>query len=435
MSEVAKALDHLEADSSVGAIIITGSEKVFAAGADIKEMKDNTYSTCISGNFLEQWTRVPQSYKPIIAAVNGYAPEILIGTIPGAGGTQRLTRSVGKSKAMEMVLTGCQVEAVEAEKMGLVSKVFPADKLLDEAVKLGEKIASNSQITNTMAKEAVNVAFETTLREGLRFEKRMFHESFEFIKVSKAGQNKNVGIIQLNRPKALNALCNGLMSEVAKALDHLEADSSVGAIIITGSEKAFAAGADIKEMKDNTYSTCISGNFLEQWTRVSQTYKPIIAAVNGYALGGGCELAMMCDIIYAGDSAKFGQPEILIGTIPGAGGTQRLTRSVGKSKAMEMVLTGCQVEAVEAEKMGLVSKVFPADKLLDEAVKLGEKIASNSQITNTMAKEAVNVAYETTLREGLRFEKRMFHGTFATKDQKEGMSAFAEKRKPNFSNQ
>ncbi|VEN59175.1 unnamed protein product [Callosobruchus maculatus] len=260
-------------------------------------------------------------------------------------------------------------------------------------------------------------------------------ESFEFIKVSKAGQNKNVGIIQLNRPKALNALCNGLMSEVAKALDHLEADSSVGAIIITGSEKAFAAGADIKEMKDNTYSTCISGNFLEQWTRVSQTYKPIIAAVNGYALGGGCELAMMCDIIYAGDSAKFGQPEILIGTIPGAGGTQRLTRSVGKSKAMEMVLTGCQVEAVEAEKMGLVSKVFPADKLLDEAVKLGEKIASNSQITNTMAKEAVNVAYETTLREGLRFEKRMFHGTFATKDQKEGMSAFAEKRKPNFSNQ
>ncbi|VEN59176.1 unnamed protein product [Callosobruchus maculatus] len=236
-------------------------------------------------------------------------------------------------------------------------------------------------------------------------------ESFEFIRVSKAGENKNVGIIHLNRPKVLNALCSGLMSEVAKALDHLEADSSVGAIIITGSEKVFAAGADIKEMKDNTYSTCISGNFLEQWTRVPQSYKPIIAAVNGYA------------------------PEILIGTIPGAGGTQRLTRSVGKSKAMEMVLTGCQVEAVEAEKMGLVSKVFPADKLLDEAVKLGEKIASNSQITNTMAKEAVNVAYETTLREGLRFEKRMFHGTFATKDQKEGMSAFAEKRKPNFSNQ
>nr|CAI5839026.1 unnamed protein product [Callosobruchus analis] len=269
----------------------------------------------------------------------------------------------------------------------------------------------------------------------LTYQNAFVPESFEFIKLSKAGENKNVGIIQLNRPKALNALCNGLMSEVAKALDHLEADASVGAIIITGSEKAFAAGADIKEMKDNTYSQCISGNFLEDWTRVSRTYKPIIAAVNGYALGGGCELAMMCDIIYAGDSAKFGQPEILIGTIPGAGGTQRLTRSVGKSKAMEMVLTGCQVPAAEAEKMGLVSKVFPADKLLDEAVKLGEKIASNSQITNTMAKEAVNVAYETSLREGLRFEKRMFHGTFATKDQKEGMAAFAEKRKPSFSNQ
>nr|CAH7767008.1 unnamed protein product [Callosobruchus chinensis] len=289
---------------------------------------------------------------------------------------------------------------------------------------LGRILLSNIQKKNNFNKLIQNVRLYSVATEN-----------FEFIKVSKAGENKNVGIIQLNRPKALNALCNGLMTEVAKALDHLEADTSVGAIIITGSEKAFAAGADIKEMKDNTYSGCISGNFLEHWSRVSQTYKPIIAAVNGYALGGGCELAMMCDIIYAGDSAKFGQPEILIGTIPGAGGTQRLTRSVGKSKAMEMVLTGCQVPAVEAEKMGLVSKVFPADKLLDEAVKLGEKIASNSQITNTMAKEAVNVAYETTLREGLRFEKRMFHGTFATKDQKEGMAAFAEKRKPNFSNQ
>lgn len=164
--------------------------------------------------------------------------------------------------------------------------------------------------------------------------------NYEFIKVEKTGANKNVALITLNRPKALNALCNGLMTEVSKAIDTFESDKSVGAIVITGSEKAFAAGADIKEMQNNTYSQCISGNFLSHWNRVSQTRKPVIAAVNGYALGGGCELAMMCDIIYAGENAKFGQPEILIGTIPGAGGTQRLTRSVGKSKAMEMVLTG-----------------------------------------------------------------------------------------------
>ncbi|XP_018572039.1 enoyl-CoA hydratase, mitochondrial [Anoplophora glabripennis] len=259
--------------------------------------------------------------------------------------------------------------------------------------------------------------------------------SFEFIKVAKAGAKNNVGIITLNRPKALNALCNGLMEEVANAFDVLEADSSVAAIIITGSEKAFAAGADIKEMGNNTYSRCVAGNFLGHWNRVAAAYKPVIAAVNGYALGGGCELAMMCDIIYAGEKAKFGQPEILIGTIPGAGGTQRLTRAVGKSKAMEIVLTGSQVSAQEAEKMGLVSKVFPVDKLLDEAIKLGEKIGSNSQLTTAIAKECVNTAFETTLEQGLHFEKRMFHGTFATKDQKEGMAAFAEKRPPKFVNE
>ncbi|KAJ8923105.1 hypothetical protein NQ315_001658 [Exocentrus adspersus] len=257
----------------------------------------------------------------------------------------------------------------------------------------------------------------------------------EFIKVSKAGAKSNVGVITLNRPKALNALCNGLMQEVADALDVLEADSSVATIIITGSEKAFAAGADIKEMANNTYSQCVSGNFLSHWNRVARTVKPVIAAVNGYALGGGCELAMMCDIIYAGENAKFGQPEILIGTIPGAGGTQRLTKAVGKSKAMEIVLTGNQVPAQEAEKMGLVSKVFPVDKLLEETVKLAEKIGNNSQLTTAMAKECVNTAFETTLEQGLHFEKRMFHGTFATKDQKEGMTAFAEKRPPNFTNQ
>lgn len=259
--------------------------------------------------------------------------------------------------------------------------------------------------------------------------------NYEFIKVEKTGTKKNVALITLNRPKALNALCNGLMTEVGKAIDALEVDDSVGAIIITGSEKAFAAGADIKEMQNNTYSKCITGNFLNHWNRVAETKKPVIAAVNGYALGGGCELAMMCDIIYAGENAKFGQPEILIGTIPGAGGTQRLTRSVGKSKAMEMVLTGNQVGAAEAEKMGLVAKVFPPAELVNEAVKLGEKIASLSPLIVSMAKEAVNVAYETTLREGLHFEKRAFHGTFATKDRKEGMTAFVEKRAPNFTNE
>jgi len=259
--------------------------------------------------------------------------------------------------------------------------------------------------------------------------------NFEFIKVSTAGAKNNVGVITLNRPKALNALCNGLMLEVSKALDTMENDNKIGAIVITGSEKAFAAGADIKEMQNNTFSQCVKGNFLEHWNRVSKTYKPVIAAVNGYALGGGCELAMMCDIIYAGENAKFGQPEILIGTIPGAGGTQRLPRSVGKSKAMEMALTGAQVPAQEAEKMGLVSKVFPVDKLLEETIKLGEKIAGNSQLITKLCKESVNIAFETTLAEGLHFEKRMFHGTFATQDRKEGMTAFVEKRAPNFTNE
>lgn len=259
--------------------------------------------------------------------------------------------------------------------------------------------------------------------------------AYEYIKTDKVGSKTNIGLITLNRPKALNALCDDLMTEVAKALDVFEKDNQVGAIVITGSEKAFAAGADIKQMQNYTYSQCIGGNFLEQWNRVSKTNKPIIAAVNGYALGGGCELAMMCDIIYAGENAKFGQPEILIGTIPGSGGTQRLPRYVGKSKAMEMVLTGGQVNAQEAEKMGLVSKIFPVDKTVAEAVKLGEKISSNSQLINSLCKEAVNQAYETTLSQGLLFEKRLFHSTFATKDQKEGMSAFVEKRAANFKNE
>lgn len=252
------------------------------------------------------------------------------------------------------------------------------------------------------------------------------------IKKEVAGEKKNVGLITLNRPKALNALCKQLMTELASALSEFEKDTSIGAIVITGSEKAFAAGADIKEMQGNTYAQCITQNFLADWTKVANTTKPTIAAVNGYALGGGCELAMMCDIIYAGDKARFGQPEIAIGTIPGAGGSQRLTRVIGKSKAMEMCLTGNMITAEEAEKTGLCSKIFPSDKLVEEAVKLGEKISTHSPLTVALCKEAVNVAFETSLQEGLRFERRHFHATFSTKDQKEGMKAFIEKRVPNF---
>ncbi|KAG5879296.1 hypothetical protein JTB14_021954 [Gonioctena quinquepunctata] len=259
--------------------------------------------------------------------------------------------------------------------------------------------------------------------------------TFENIKVSITGSEKNVGLIELHRPKVLNALNDALVSEVSDALNQFDKDTSIGAIVLTGSERAFAAGADIKENATVVYSQCFQPNFMGNWNKIAETRKPVIAAVNGFALGGGCEMAMMCDIVYAGEKAKFGQPEILIGIIPGAGGTQRLPRSVGKSKAMEMVLTGNQITAQEAEQMGLVSKVFPVDKVLEESIKLGEKIAGNSQIANMVAKECVNTALETTLREGLHFEKRMFHGTFATKDQKEGMAAFIEKRKPNFTNE
>uniref|UniRef100_A0A668VU58 Enoyl-CoA hydratase, mitochondrial n=2 Tax=Oreochromis aureus TaxID=47969 RepID=A0A668VU58_OREAU len=256
--------------------------------------------------------------------------------------------------------------------------------------------------------------------------------NYEYILVEKRGEKKNVGFIQLNRPKALNALCDGLMKEVGQALDAFEADGDVGAVVITGSEKAFAAGADIKEMQNRTFQECYGGNFLAHWNRVSTVKKPVIAAVNGFALGGGCELAMMCDIIYAGEKAQFGQPEILLGTIPGAGGTQRLTRAVGKSLAMEMVLTGDRIGAQEAKQSGLVSKVYPVEQLVSEAVKCGEKIAANSKLVSAMAKEAVNAAFELTLAEGNRLEKRLFHATFATDDRKEGMTAFVEKRKASF---
>uniref|UniRef100_A0A0N5BNP0 Probable enoyl-CoA hydratase, mitochondrial n=1 Tax=Strongyloides papillosus TaxID=174720 RepID=A0A0N5BNP0_STREA len=257
----------------------------------------------------------------------------------------------------------------------------------------------------------------------------------EMIKIDMVGTNKNVALITLNRPKALNALCAQLMTELTQNMLTLDKDDSVNAFIITGSEKAFAAGADIKEMIEQPFAKVYNGSFLGFWSDVTKLKKPVIAAVNGYALGGGCELAMMCDIIYAGDKAKFGQPEINIGTIPGAGGTQRLTRVVGKSLAMEMNLTGNMITAKEAKEAGLVSKVFPSDVLVNEAIKLADKIAEQSPLIVSMAKEAVNKAYETTLAEGLNFERRTFHTTFATKDRKEGMTAFAEKRKAQWSNE
>lgn len=256
--------------------------------------------------------------------------------------------------------------------------------------------------------------------------------SYNYITVEKKGEGEKVAVITLNRPKALNALCDGLMQEVRTAIDELEVDPNIGCCILTGNGRAFAAGADIKEMQPNEFAGVFGGNFLSHWNRLSTMTKPVIAAVNGFALGGGCEIAMMCDIIYASEKAQFAQPEILLGTIPGAGGTQRLPRAVGKSLAMEMVLTGDRISAQQALQFGLVSKVCPPETLLDEALKTAEKIASNSKLINQMAKEAVNASYELTLAEGNRLEKRFFHATFATNDRREGMTAFVEKRKANF---
>ena len=250
--------------------------------------------------------------------------------------------------------------------------------------------------------------------------------TFENIATEKRGA---VGIVTLNRPKVLNALCAALITELGLALDDMEADAAIGCIVLTGSDKAFAAGADIKEMVGKSYIDVLLADFVTVgWERVTTCRKPVIAAVAGFALGGGCEIAMMCDFIIAADNARFGQPEILLGTIPGAGGTQRLTRLIGKSKAMEMVLTGRQIGAEEAERCGLVSRVVPLAELLPEAIRTAEKIASLSRPIVLIAKESVNRAYETTLSEGLKFERRVFHSTFATEDQKEGMAAFVEKR-------
>ena len=256
--------------------------------------------------------------------------------------------------------------------------------------------------------------------------------NYETIVVETKGK---VGLVTLNRPKALNALNGQLMSELGAALLAFDADDAIGATVVTGSERAFAAGADIKEMQPQTYMDVYLGDFITSgWEAVLRVRKPVIAAVAGFALGGGCEVAMMCDFIIAADTAKFGQPEITLGIIPGSGGTQRLTRAVGKAKAMEMVLTGRMIDAAEAERAGLVARVVPAAELLAEALKVGEKIAALSRPSVLMAKEAVNRAFETTLAEGVRFERRLFHSLFATEDQKEGMAAFAEKRPPNFKN-
>lgn len=256
--------------------------------------------------------------------------------------------------------------------------------------------------------------------------------SYEAILLDK---QDNVGLITLNRPDALNALNGQLVSELCDALVALEGDDEIGAIVIAGSEKAFAAGADIKEMADKSYADVASSDFFGNVVKTFDSVrKPVIAAVSGYALGGGCELAMSCDFIIAGENAKFGQPEIKLGVIPGIGGTQRLTRIIGKSKAMDMILTGRMMDAAEAERSGLASRVVPVDDLLDTALEVAGSIANLSRLAVASAKEVTNRALETTLAEGLLYERRVFHGLFATEDQKEGMAAFAEKREPMWKN-
>jgi enoyl-CoA hydratase len=254
-------------------------------------------------------------------------------------------------------------------------------------------------------------------------------ESFDTVLLERRGR---VALVRLNRPKALNALNAQLMNEVTGLLARLDTDPGIGAIVLTGSERAFAAGADIKEMQAKTFADVFTGDLFAPWDSLTRLRTPLIAAVAGYALGGGCELAMLCDVLLAADNAVFGQPEVKLGVIPGIGGSQRLTRAVGKAKAMEMCLTGRTMDAVEAERAGLVSRIVPADQLLDEAWSLAETIAGMSKPVTAMVKEVVNKAYETTLAEGVAFERRVFHSAFGLEDQTEGMSAFIEKRAPDF---
>ena len=255
--------------------------------------------------------------------------------------------------------------------------------------------------------------------------------NYEYIQLEIKGR---VGLVALHRPAKLNALCDGMMDELTLAIDKLEADENIGCILLTGSNKAFAAGADIDQIKSQSYMDAFKSNFVSRnWERIRTCRKPVIAAVAGYAFGGGCELAMMCDFIIAADNAQFSQPEVALGLLPGAGGTQRLTRAVGKSKAMELCLTGRRMDAREAEAAGLVSRVVPIDKLLEDALATAEKIASFSLPVLMMIKECVNQSFESTLNEGMLFERRMFHSSFALDDQKEGMAAFLEKRPALFS--
>ncbi|WP_168379599.1 enoyl-CoA hydratase [Acinetobacter cumulans] len=254
---------------------------------------------------------------------------------------------------------------------------------------------------------------------------------FETILLEK---NNGVGLIILNRPQALNALNSTIIKDLNLALDDLDRDPAIGCMVITGSEKAFAAGADIKEMAELSFPNIYLDDFFHLADRIAQRRKPLIAAVSGYALGGGCELALMCDFIYCADNAKFGLPEVTLGVIPGIGGTQRLTLAIGKAKAMEMCLTARQMGAVEAEQSGLVAQVFPKEELVEKTLKAAEKIAEKSVVATIMIKESINRAFEVSLQEGLRFERRTFHSIFATQDQKESMQAFVEKRQANFKN-
>jgi enoyl-CoA hydratase len=255
--------------------------------------------------------------------------------------------------------------------------------------------------------------------------------TYENIVVETKGR---VGIIRLNRPQALNALNKALIAELTQAIETFDADDTIGCMLITGSDKAFAAGADIKEMAGKPFIEAYLGNFVSNWDGAAKARKPVVAAVAGFALGGGCELAMQCDVVIAADTAKFGQPEIKLGVIPGIGGTQRLTHAVGKAKAMDLILTGRMMDAVEAEKAGLVARVVPAGNLMEEAMKVADTIANMSLPSALAAKETVNQAFESGLSEGVAFERRIFHSLFATEDQKEGMKAFVEKRRPNWKN-
>ena len=253
--------------------------------------------------------------------------------------------------------------------------------------------------------------------------------AYELVLVERHGA---VGLVTMNRPKALNALSAQLIAEIEAALSELDRDDGIGAMVLTGSERAFAAGADIREMVEHDFTSATALDFIAPWQKIAEHRKPVIAAVAGFALGGGCELAMMCDLILAADTAVFGQPEINLGTIPGAGGTQRLTRAIGKAKAMDLVLTGRLMDAAEAERSGLVARVVPAAELLAEAIRLAETIATKSQPIVAMAKDMVNAAFEASLEEGIRIERRSFYATFATEDRREGMAAFVEKRAPGF---